>query len=756
MEKLREFLASGALILFNAITFYELLAPEHNFASIRLLYKDKGTWNNAFRYAFTTALGLKYDRIFGYALQILDILPPSRITEQILEEIYKVAEYVTSHAVLFRHDLIGRIYHSMLGRELAKAFATYYTKLYAAELLAWLAIENYDNKVVDFACGSGTLLVAAYHRKLALAFLQGYSGSIEELHRLFIEEQLWGFDAMAFATHMAAVNLALQQPTAVFARSKIYHVPCGKDRMGSLDLLKENRIKILSFTLSQEKAVGPSQVSVSEKKVTEIEIPREKFDVVIMNPPFTRKDRATKVLNTKELSKIIKRFDPRLSTLGGLAVPFVKLGDLYVKSGGRVAFVLPTAVLSRDAWLPIRHMLIERYNIEYLIISWISGAPAFSEESKLREILLVARKLKEEEEPGYSIICHLDEQPSFLDARRIAERLKELALSPRIADITRIGTNQRYLVFSDKKLLGEAFSVPPAIMKTVVDNLYVLLAFRDFQLVKSALSLMGVHTSGLWFFDELSQYLTELTNIGNVKLFVKNVEAAGFRILEGIQEGIPIVASSLFDKIEVNESDCKWLVRDPALPIKERFKPGVGKLLIIRKGGVDSLRVFSIASERPVAGNMWVPVEPKRLSSNDGTSINSSDVARMLSLWFNSTFGLISLLAFREETTGVWSEWKTERVRILKTLNPKTLDSSQIESLLSLWHQLKEVRWEPLYTQLDNAIRDENHPRRILDKGIVNTICKKEIAESELTALYNQVIKELIALKRLMRVQKRK
>ena len=403
MERLREFLASGALILFNAVTFYELLAPEHNFIPIRLLYKKKGTWKMAFYQAFYNALGCKYDRIFGYALQILDVLPSFRIIEKILEEIYNTAEYITSHAVLFRHDLIGRIYHSMLGRELAKAFATYYTKLYAAELLAWLAIENYKDKIVDFACGSGTLLVAAYHRKLALAFLQGYSGSIEELHKLFIEEQLWGFDAMAFATHMAAVNLALQQPTAVFAKSKIYHVPCGGNKMGSLDLLKENHIKVLSFISSSKKVAKPSQVSVIEKKITEINVPKEEFDVVIMNPPFTRKDRATKILNTRLLSRIIKSLDPRLSTLGGLAVPFVKLGDLYVKKGGRVAFVLPTSVLSRDAWIPIRRMLTEQYNIDYLIISWIPGAPAFSEDSKLREILLVAHKLKKNEKPTYSL-----------------------------------------------------------------------------------------------------------------------------------------------------------------------------------------------------------------------------------------------------------------------------------------------------------------------------------------------------------------
>ena len=59
------------------------------------------------------------------------------------------------------------------------------------------------------ACGSGTLLVAAYRQKREL-----YAGSKSgaELHRQFVEKDLIGINVMAFVAHLAAVHLAIQEP----------------------------------------------------------------------------------------------------------------------------------------------------------------------------------------------------------------------------------------------------------------------------------------------------------------------------------------------------------------------------------------------------------------------------------------------------------------------------------------------------------------------------------------------------------------
>jgi len=71
--------------------------------------------------------------------------------------------------------------------------------------LALLAIDRWDAKVLDPACGSGTLLVEAYQRKVALAPPM----SKEELHKRLIDD-IWGIDVMHFACHMTSMNLTAQ------------------------------------------------------------------------------------------------------------------------------------------------------------------------------------------------------------------------------------------------------------------------------------------------------------------------------------------------------------------------------------------------------------------------------------------------------------------------------------------------------------------------------------------------------------------
>lgn len=117
----------------------------------------------------------------------------------------------------FTRDLLGNIFHSLIPLEVRKPVAAYYTNPLAARLLAKLAIEKASEKVADFACGSGTLLMAAYDRKAEL--LRGPVDA--ETHRRFVEEDLTGIDIMAFAAHMAVVQLALRNPAYLTDRVRV-------------------------------------------------------------------------------------------------------------------------------------------------------------------------------------------------------------------------------------------------------------------------------------------------------------------------------------------------------------------------------------------------------------------------------------------------------------------------------------------------------------------------------------------------------
>lgn len=53
------------------------------------------------------------------------------------------------------HDVLGKIFHNLIPLDLRKVVAAYYTNIQAGEILATLAIDEYNCFVLDPACGSG-------------------------------------------------------------------------------------------------------------------------------------------------------------------------------------------------------------------------------------------------------------------------------------------------------------------------------------------------------------------------------------------------------------------------------------------------------------------------------------------------------------------------------------------------------------------------------------------------------------------------
>ncbi len=142
-----------------------------------------------------------YPHILGF-----DLFPVLRGDLRI---VWAVARVVSTLKALrpqhIKEDLFGRLYHETIPPETRKNLGAFYTKPEAAKLLAALAIDRWDAKVLDPACGSGTLLVEAYQRKAASAPPM----SREELHKRLVDG-IWGIDVMHFASHMTSMNLTAQ------------------------------------------------------------------------------------------------------------------------------------------------------------------------------------------------------------------------------------------------------------------------------------------------------------------------------------------------------------------------------------------------------------------------------------------------------------------------------------------------------------------------------------------------------------------
>ncbi|MEM3840157.1 MAG: DNA methyltransferase [Candidatus Bathyarchaeia archaeon] len=198
---LEEMRHAAAYLLVNQLLFYHVLTRVD--ASFPVIDEDRIRRPSDLRAYFEPVLRRDYSSVFGFDVA-------SRLPDSAVDVVRKAVVAVKALAPeKIRHDLLGKVFHELIPFEVRKAVAAFYTNNEAAEILAQLAIDRADAKVLDLACGSGTLLVAAYRRKRELLLREKGEFTFED-HKRFLEQDLTGIDIMPFAAHMAVVHLALQ------------------------------------------------------------------------------------------------------------------------------------------------------------------------------------------------------------------------------------------------------------------------------------------------------------------------------------------------------------------------------------------------------------------------------------------------------------------------------------------------------------------------------------------------------------------
>ena len=249
--------------------------------------------------AWTAILKINYWPIFSIAKDILEHLD-SADAARILRRLRNTAQGVNATGVENAHDLTGRIFQRLIADR--KFLATFYTLPASAALLAQLAVTKLEGgqtgrapeaicklRIGDFACGTGALLSAVYEQIAARHERAGGDGS--KLHKVMMEEVLYGCDVMPSAIHITGSTLSGIEPAIGFTNSRLYTMPYGRQKdgsvmIGSLELLQSSNVMTLFHTSDPAMRTG----SAGEETAAQIraEIPDFGYDLVIMNPPFTR------------------------------------------------------------------------------------------------------------------------------------------------------------------------------------------------------------------------------------------------------------------------------------------------------------------------------------------------------------------------------------------------------------------------------------------------------------------------------------
>ena len=412
-------------ILANALIFHQRIAgmhkgvkPIHLVCGPNIKDPQEETLE-----AWETILGIDYWPIFAIAKDMLGQLSSGDAT-RILNQLRLTAQRVGATGVDNANDLTGRIFQRLIADR--KYLATFYTLPASAALLAGLAVAKLENfdwadaraigqlRIGDFACGTGALLSAVYSQIVARH--DRACGDAANLHRVMMEEILYGCDVMPSAVHITSSTLAGAQPNIDFGKSRIYTMPYGRQedgsvKIGSLELLQSSSVVPLFNTSDPAMRTG----SLGEETAAQIitDIPDEGFDLVIMNPPFTRN--TTREGETADaVAAAFAAFDSsdadqremakRMGTLkagscyhgnAGMASAFAGLADKKLKQGGVLALVLPLSAASGLSWQGFRRMLGGEYtDLTVLSIAANGKDMSFSSDTGMAECLVIARKLR--------------------------------------------------------------------------------------------------------------------------------------------------------------------------------------------------------------------------------------------------------------------------------------------------------------------------------------------------------------------------
>ena len=419
-------------ILANALTFQSSIAGAHRIGTLDQLRGVSGRPSKSkvlelWRHILTD---INYWPIFKIAS---DILSPIRngTAQDILNRLFEVAAELDSLGATSQHDLCGRMFQRLITDR--KFLATFYTLPSSAALLAELAVSRLNIdwsdrdavaalRIGDFACGTGALLNAAYGAALSRYRRRG--GDDAKIHPEMMERALVGADIMPAATHLTATVLSSTHPRTIFENTSIVTLPYGaqpepSDRpiaIGALDLIEAQEIFSL-FGTGQKRLRG-----VGESDSSPVDLPHGGFDLVIMNPPFTRSTghEAEKVgipapafagfaTSDDEMRHMSRRLGKmrKPSTVGhgnaGLASNFIDLAHAKVKgAGGVLALVLPASFLQGKAWTAARRLLDEHYRDVVIVSIATFGTTdrAFSADTGMAEVLVIATRRGDGEETG--------------------------------------------------------------------------------------------------------------------------------------------------------------------------------------------------------------------------------------------------------------------------------------------------------------------------------------------------------------------
>ncbi|NVM53513.1 MAG: N-6 DNA methylase [Candidatus Helarchaeota archaeon] len=593
---------------------------------------------------------------------------------------------------LMELENIDIFFQELLSTPARKRYAANYTHSKIAELLVMLTLKDTTQKIIDPFVGSGRLLLEIYRQIFST---KRKKSNLPQNHL-----NLLGIDILFPAIQLAFINFLI---STITQSSK-------NTNFNNIQLIKGDTFRYFQLGLN-------SFVEDSSRKYFHT------FDLVIMNPPFTRYIRLEK--NYKKLLKTgFQDYSKFIGSQMGLHGYALFLADKLLNDNGMIAAVLPASTFYSEYSQGIQDFFLKFYQIKYIISSQISKS--FSDGSDFREILFICQK-RGEPRQNYSPIKlislkkdinsldidglnHLIRNSnSNIDSKEFKltllstedlsrpenwniylnyNPLNEIFLAIKERAVLLSGTDLKLNIIRGFEMYGpEFFFFPNKYWRIVADKKNYIIIFNE--ALKRELKINKKYLD--YALRQPKLYKNHITP--EVNDFILNIPPTSQfsredDIVEYINWGdtIEIPAKKRFGK--------KWLSH-----INSQFKSKnpVGRTFIVDKFSVTSVALLSYFFDDYISAS-------KNFYLVKGSSRN---LEKFVSAWLNSSIFLSIFLIFRREIGGSYG-----RLQIVDYLNyPLFIEINQanefFKKILETFDKLRKIKLPILIDQLSLKERND-------------------------------------------------
>ncbi|MDE2998453.1 MAG: DEAD/DEAH box helicase family protein [Gemmatimonadota bacterium] len=422
----------AALLMMNAAMLHQRIANGGWLSGIsdlsiiknemNVVRKMSREWERIMRHDFRPVLEPALEAIYG-----VETTGKTAGLERALHHIAAEAERIAETYADMGADHAGPLFNRVMGNQASDG--AFFTRPVAASLAARLTLDACgdldwsdprvwrEHKIVDLACGSGTLLAAILTDMKRRAAENGAdTETLTRLQKLAVEDVIKGMDINPVSLQLAASQLTAGNHRVSYRRMGLHKMPYGPDRdnpgrisVGTLELLGQKSIVTREGELDFGDDEIGSQATWTSADDTDLEDAVDAARdarIVIMNPPFTNRanmgEKFPKQIQNRlrtradSMEQILVRSDRNMNDFvekNALEPLFTALADRCLNlREGVLAMITPTVALCATSAQNKRRELAQRFYIHTVLTSHQPQNTNMSQNTNINESIIVMRR----------------------------------------------------------------------------------------------------------------------------------------------------------------------------------------------------------------------------------------------------------------------------------------------------------------------------------------------------------------------------